>query len=171
MLRIDRLACLFLIAGVSLPACNSQEPTTTDPEQSASSELTAEPSPAKGETEAMKPPQEVFAACGGLAEGAACSVTIHEHKVDGTCRKGPKGEAELACAPSKMDGPPPGPPPGARRGPPQEALDACKTLAEGAACSVTFHEKKLDGTCRKGPKGEAELACAPSKMDGPPPGM
>jgi len=50
----------------------------------------------------------VFAACGGLAEGAACSVTIHEHKVDGTCRKGPKGEAELACAPSKMDGPPPG---------------------------------------------------------------
>ena len=58
------------------------------------------------------------------------------------------------------------PPP---RKPPQEAFDACKGSTEGAACSVTFHDHTLTGTCKKGPNGEAELACVPDRPPGPPP--
>ncbi|HEX4337612.1 MAG TPA: hypothetical protein VH062_16980 [Polyangiaceae bacterium] len=58
-----------------------------------------------------------------------------------------------------------GPPPHGQ--PPQEAIEACASKAEGDACSVTFHDRTMDGTCRKGPNGEGTLACAPK---GPPPG-
>jgi hypothetical protein len=54
------------------------------------------------------------------------------------------------------------------QGPPQEALDACKTLAEGATCSVKLPANTLEGSCRKGPDASKPLACAPAHM--PPPG-
>lgn len=53
--------------------------------------------------------------------------------------------------------------------PPQEAFDACKSHNEGDACRVTFNGHTLDGTCRKGPNGETDLACAPPRPQGPPP--
>jgi len=53
--------------------------------------------------------------------------------------------------------------------PPQEAFDACKSLAEGAACSMSFNGRTMTGTCRKGPNGESELACVPARPPGPPP--
>jgi hypothetical protein len=58
-----------------------------------------------------------------------------------------------------------GPPPGGCH-PPQEAIDACSSRAEGDACSVTFGDHTMEGTCRKGPNGDGPLACAPK---GPPP--
>ena len=57
----------------------------------------------------------------------------------------------------------------ARHRPPREAFDACKSRSEGAACSVTFDGHTMNGTCRKGPKGESELVCAPAHPPGPPP--
>jgi hypothetical protein len=48
--------------------------------------------------------------------------------------------------------------------PPKQALDACKSLAEGASCTVTLPERAIDGTCRKGPDGEGQLACAPAQL-------
>lgn len=53
--------------------------------------------------------------------------------------------------------------------PPQEAFDACKSLTEGASCSVNFRGHTMTGTCRKGPHGESELACVPEHPAGPPP--
>ena len=52
------------------------------------------------------------------------------------------------------------------RGPPPEALQACSSLSEGAACNFAHHGHDVSGTCRAGPKGEA-LACAPAHR-GPP---
>ena len=73
------------------------------------------------------------------------------------------------------------PPPPGHRGPPPEAVAACKSLAANAACSfVTPRHETLQGTCRKVPEGT--LACVPHDMprreggpdggpppDGPPP--
>lgn len=52
---------------------------------------------------------------------------------------------------------------------PPQAFDACKSLTEGAACSVTFNGHSMTGTCRKGPHGESQLACVPERPLGPPP--
>lgn len=51
-------------------------------------------------------------------------------------------------------------------GPPPEAIAACTDKAAGAACSVTFGDRTLTGTCAAPPDG-GTLACRP---DGPPPG-
>lgn len=62
-----------------------------------------------------------------------------------------------------------------RPSPPKEAFEACSALAEGAACTVKFGERSMNGSCRKGPDGSSALACAPSgrpphpKRGGPPP--
>lgn len=50
--------------------------------------------------------------------------------------------------------------------PPQAAFDACRSHAEGDACSVDFGGRTISGTCRKPPDG-GDLICFPS---GPPPG-
>ena len=60
-----------------------------------------------------------------------------------------------------------GPPPNGR--PPQQAIDACSNKAEGDTCSVTFGDRTMDGTCRKGPGGDGPLACAPKGPPPPPP--
>lgn len=51
---------------------------------------------------------------------------------------------------------------GRRRGPPQEAIDACNGLSENATCSFESPRRgTMDGTCSMSPRGE-ELACRPA---------
>lgn len=57
------------------------------------------------------------------------------------------------------------PPP---RLPPQEAIDACASLAAGDACSFALGGRTVAGTCRLGPDG-LKSACAPSDSPPPPP--
>jgi hypothetical protein len=47
------------------------------------------------------PPQEAFAACDGKATDAACTMTLGDKTLDGTCRPPPPGvsETRLACVP------------------------------------------------------------------------
>jgi hypothetical protein len=97
------------------------------------------------------PPPESIQACSGIQEGAACSFTMGDQAVTGTCRTGLDGRA-AACMSAH------------RRGPPPEAFQACQGLAEGATCSVSFHGQDVSGTCRTGPDGRGALACAPAGM-------
>lgn len=53
--------------------------------------------------------------------------------------------------------------------PPPAAFDACKSLSEGAACSVSFNGHTRTGTCRKGPSDGEALVCAPAHPPGAPP--
>ncbi len=96
------------------------------------------------------PPAESLQACQGLQDGAACSFTMGDRSVQGTCRNGPDGQP-AACMPHRPHGPPP------------EAFQACQSLSEGAACSLDLHGTQLTGTCRKGPQGGGDLACAPPR--------
>jgi hypothetical protein len=52
-------------------------------------------------------PPEAYTACASKSEGDACTVTMHDKTIDGTCATHPN-ETKLHCRPS---GPPPGPPP------------------------------------------------------------
>jgi hypothetical protein len=71
----------------------------------------------------------------------------------------------LACA-AAFAQPPSGPPPGGEhRGPPPEALTACKTAKAGTDCSFTQGERTVKGSCWA-PEGKP-LACRPKDM--PPP--
>jgi len=101
-----------------------------------------------------RPPPEALQACASLAEGAACTFSLGDQSVSGTCRTGPHGEA-AACMPAQ--------PP--HHGPPPEAFEACNGLSEGQTCTVSFQGGSMSGACRSGPDGGA-LACAPN---GPPP--
>jgi hypothetical protein len=102
------------------------------------------------------PPPEAFTACDGKASGDACSVTCHDHTMDGTCAT-PPNETKLACRPNH----PPGPPP--------EAFTACDGKASGDVCSVSFHGNSVDGVCGA-PPGESKLACRPNRPPPPPAG-
>jgi hypothetical protein len=51
-------------------------------------------------------------------------------------------------------------------GPPAEAFDACSGRASGDACSVTFGDRTIKGTCKPMPQDD-RLVCWP---DQPPPG-
>lgn len=62
---------------------------------------------------------------------------------------------------------PAGPPPGGHRGPPPEALAACKTAKAGADCSFTHDSRTLKGSCWA-PEGRP-LACRPKDAPPPPP--
>lgn len=53
--------------------------------------------------------------------------------------------------------------------PPQEAFDACANHKAGDACSVTFGQHTINGTCSAGPDGNGALACKPDHPPGPPP--
>ena len=48
------------------------------------------------------PPEAIFTACEGKAADAACSVTLHDHTLDGTCKAPPEGvnETRLGCRPA-----------------------------------------------------------------------
>ncbi|WP_444928570.1 hypothetical protein ACJJIF_11895 [Microbulbifer sp. SSSA002] len=47
------------------------------------------------------------------------------------------------------------------RQPPQEAIDACSSLAEGDACTVETPRGTLEGTCRQPPQAE-QIVCVPA---------
>jgi len=51
-----------------------------------------------------------------------------------------------------------------KHGPPEEAIQACSSLSEGAACKSKMGDKEVEGTCQKHP-GSDKLACSPK--DGP----
>ena len=80
------------------------------------------------------PSADQVAACGGLAAGAACTLTAPDGVTtrEGTCRASLDGTS-VACAPN-----PPAPP--------QALVDACASKAAGDACSVT----EADGEVRNG---------------------
>jgi len=62
---------------------------------------------------------------------------------------------------------PGGPSPGEHRGPPPEALAACKTAKAGADCAFTHDGRTLKGSCWA-PEGRP-LACRPKDAPPPPP--
>ncbi len=45
--------------------------------------------------------------------------------------------------------------------PPQEAIDACANLSDGATCTVFFYGQTIHGKCHRGPSGQTPLACMP----------
>jgi len=57
-------------------------------------------------------------------------------------------------------------------GPPPEAFAACQSKAAGDACTISFQEKTLAGTCTAPPAGapDARVFCLPKDMPPPPPG-
>ena len=55
---------------------------------------------------------------------------------------------------------------GERRGPPQQAIEACAGQSEGASCAFSGHRGDVAGTCIVPPGGQDLLACAPE--GGPP---
>jgi hypothetical protein len=69
--------------------------------------------------------------------------------------------AGTAAAQPKEEGGAEGP----RRGPPPEALAACKSLAAGKECTVTLGSNTLKGTCWA-PEGKP-LACRPASASVP----
>ena len=73
----------------------------------------------------------------------------------------------LLAASSALAQPPAGPPGGEHRGPPPEALAACKTAKAGADCGFTQGERTLKGSCWA-PEGKP-LACRPKDAPPPPP--
>ena len=75
----------------------------------------------------------------------------------------------LFAAANAIAQPPSGPPPGGdHRGPPPEALAACKTAKAGADCSFTQEGRTMKGSCWA-PEGRP-LACRPTGMPPPPSG-
>lgn len=95
------------------------------------------------------PPQEAIDACAKAARGDACSFTMHDHTITGTC-DAPPDKTVLACRPDH----PPLPP---------EAIEACANKRAGDACSFTFDGHDLAGNCATGPDGNGPLACRPSR--------
>ena len=92
----------------------------------------------------------------------------HRWIVDGGRRARSVGLAMIAFwMPALFAQPQGAPPDGARRGPPAEALAACKSLDAGKACSFTVGQATMTGTCWA-PQG-LPLACRPK--DAPEPKM
>ena len=73
--------------------------------------------------------------------------------------------ATLACLPfaHAQSGPPQG-----HRKPPPEAFTACQGKSKAADCTVTFHDKTLEGICVL--EDQAALFCMPHDMPAPPAG-
>jgi len=56
----------------------------------------------------------------------------------------------------------------APRRPPQAAFEACAKSRQGDACTVSFGDRRIDGTCEAFPDTTA-LVCRPTHPPGPPP--
>lgn len=81
---------------------------------STSTELLAQSQNGANQQTPLKPPKESVDACASKKEGDACSFTgLQNETVSGSCRKGPRGEGVIACAPSV---PPPHQQPGGTGG-------------------------------------------------------
>lgn len=53
---------------------------------------------------------------------------------------------------------------GSRRGPPQEAFDACTNGSDGQTCSFSGHRGDVQGTCIVPPRADdGRLVCAPER--------
>lgn len=111
---------------------------------------------ALAQNERRGPPAESLSACAGLTDGTACGFTIDGKNLTGTCRTGPNKEA-AACLPEGGRG--------RHHGPPPQALEACKGLSANAACTVSFGDKSVTGTCAAGGPSN-ELACRPADSEG-----
>jgi hypothetical protein len=97
------------------------------------------------------PPLALVAACVKLAPNAACTATLDERTITGTCRD---LLGALVCLPLR----PPPPPP----------IAACAQKSPGASCSLTLNNKTVDGTCRAfGEHGT--VACVPAPGPASPP--
>ena len=72
----------------------------------AADESRPQPPPQGERPPARKPPQEAIDACANLAVDAACSFTIRDQTISGTCKTLPDNASQLACRP---DRPPPRP--------------------------------------------------------------
>jgi hypothetical protein len=97
------------------------------------------------------PPPELVLACTGKAAGATCQVAEpFGNTRDGLCVTARDG-ATLVCGRVQV--------------PPQGAIDACATLAAGAACAMPGHGGMgaASGICSLGPASTGPLACAPQK--------
>ena len=97
------------------------------------------------------PPEQAVTACRDHSEGDACSFSMHDHTLDGTCKPAPSADdgtdsGVLACMPE-----PPAPPP--------EAVSACANLNEGDACTVQLDDRSLQGVCSS--KQDGALFCRP----------
>ena len=82
-------------------------------------------------------------ACAGMARGSLCTLRLDDRMQRGLCR--PNDEGVLACLPPA---------------PPQEAVDACSTLAVGDPCSFPWNGVNVSGACKALPGGST-LVCAP----------
>ena len=153
------LVGMMMATGIVATAC--EQTVESDPAVSSNESLSTDEA---AERRAPPPPKAAFDACEGLTESASCTVQLGDHAIEGTCRKGPDRQSELACVPNH---PPPGGRPGRPHAPPKEAFGACQSLAESANCTVLLGDHAIEGTCRKGPDGRSEFACVPNH---PPPG-
>jgi hypothetical protein len=106
--------------------------------------------------------RRIFELCGLLAATSSAIACSHEIAADeeGQVASPLAVDGRTAGARPMMPGP---------HGPPPEAFAACKDLTDGAACTVTFHDDTIDGTCHAGPGGHGPLACIPADMPPPPP--
>lgn len=118
--------------------------------------------PAGAQDRHHRPPQEAVTACANLSANTACSFSMGDQSVTGTCELPPGGSA-LACRPS---GPPPehnghGP---AQHGPPQQAINACSGLSANATCAFAHGSTNITGRCVP-PPGDStgSLACRPDR--------
>jgi hypothetical protein len=96
--------------------------------------------------------------CGALLASAlsfACTDSI-----DGAAQAAVSGSADASGSGSEHRPPPPKPP--------QEAIDACASLAEGADCAFDLDGHHVTGTCSQGPDGDGPLACKPDQPPPPP---
>ncbi len=94
------------------------------------------------------PPAELVQACAGKALADACQVTEPFGDTrSGTCVTARDGTT-LVC--------------GRDRSPPQAAVDACASLATGAACTMAGHGGMAParGVCSLGPASTGPLACS-----------
>ncbi len=110
--RLRTAFALTALCGLAVNACSSAsaaEPGSTRSQNALATSSMGSPSlpAADAPPPPHKPPQAAFDACKNASEGAACSVAFHGHTMNGTCKKGPNGESELACAPDHPPGPPP----------------------------------------------------------------
>jgi 4-amino-4-deoxy-L-arabinose transferase-like glycosyltransferase len=110
-------------------------------------------------------PPAAFDVCASASQGASCTFTLpNGNAINGTCIDAPNANG-LVCAPQGMipqnnqqGGQQP-----SRQGPPQQALDACANLSQGADCSFQGRDQTVNGICIM-PPNLNELACAPQGM-------
>jgi hypothetical protein len=165
------LLASFLAVATVLAACGS-----SSAQDGASTLSTAlEASTAASGTLLCAPADAQIAACTAKAAGDACQLVPPSGApaVAGTCRTTIDG-ASVACAPpfgNSRDGLCVTARDGATlvcgrvHVPPQGAVDACATLAAGAACTMPGHGGMgaASGICSLGPASTGPLACAPQK--------